>query len=37
MLEKLNPQTIICFGDPLSEMQGNIICVDYRTSRKAVR
>lgn len=37
MLDKLNPETIICFGDPLPEMQGNILSVDYWASRKVVR
>ncbi len=37
MLERLNPAKILCFGDPFPEMGGNIIRVDYRTSRKAVR
>ena len=37
MLEKLRPETIICFGDPFSEMQGNLLVVDYRESRKVVR
>lgn len=37
MLNKLEPETIICFGSPFSEMQGNIISVDYRASRKVVR
>ena len=37
MLDKLNTETIICFGDPLAEMQGAIITVDYRPSRKVVR
>lgn len=37
MIEKLHPETIICFGDPLPEMQGNIVHVDYRASRKVVR
>ena len=37
MLDKLNPETIICFGDPLPEMEGNIVKVDYRASRKVVR
>lgn len=37
MLEKLQPETIICFGDPFSEMQGNLLVVDYRASRKVVR
>lgn len=37
MLERLNPQTIIVFGTPFPDMQGNIITVDYRESRKVVR
>lgn len=37
MLERLNPKTIICFGDPLAEMDGNVVKVDYWTSRKVVR
>lgn len=37
MLEKICPETIICFGTPFSEMQGNIVVVDYRSSRKVVR
>ena len=37
MLNKLNPKTIICFGEPFLEMKGNIVFVDYRTSRKVVR
>lgn len=37
MLNKLDPATILCFGTPFKEMSGNIIPVDYRTSRKVVR
>lgn len=37
MLEKIQPTAVICFGDPFPEMQGNIVPVDYRASRKAVR
>jgi hypothetical protein len=37
MLDKLEPTTIICFGTPFKEMAGNIISVDYRSSRKVVR
>lgn len=37
MLDKLSPETVICFGEPLAEMQGNIVAVDYRSSRKVVR
>ena len=37
MLDKLVPAAIICFGTPFEEMSGNIIPVDYRSSRKVVR
>lgn len=37
MLDRLNPESIICFGDPLPEMEGSIVAVDYRASRKVVR
>lgn len=37
MLQKLNPEQIICFGEPFEEMDGSIICVNYRESRKVVR
>ena len=37
MLERLNPKTVICFGTPFAEMRGNIISVDYLSSRKVVR
>lgn len=37
MMERIQPEAIICFGIPFSEMQGNIIPVDYRASRKVVR
>ena len=37
MLERLNPENIIVFGDPFPEMEGNIIQVDYMSSRKGVR
>lgn len=37
MLDKLLPKTVLCFGDPLAEMQGNVISVNYRDSRKVVR
>lgn len=37
MLERLEPEAIICFGTPFSEMEGNLITVDYRESRKVVR
>ena len=37
MLKRLEPEKIICFGSPFDEMQGNIVTVDYRNSRKVVR
>lgn len=37
MLEKINPHAIICFGSPFNEMDGNIIEVDYLSSRKVAR
>lgn len=37
MLERLNPKKIIVFGNPFPEMEGNIIPVDYQSSRKVVR
>ena len=37
MLEKINPEKIICFGKPFKEMEGDIIEVDYMSSRKVVR
>ncbi len=37
MLNRIEPEAIICFGDPFSEMEGNIIKVDYQASRKVVR
>ena len=37
MLARLHPKKIIVFGTPFPEMEGNIITVDYMSSRKAVR
>ena len=37
MLKRLEPEKIICFGSPFDEMQGNIVTVDYRDSRKVGR
>ncbi len=37
MLEKINPAAIICFGKPFKEMEGNLVTVDYMSSRKVVR
>ena len=34
MLEKLNPQSIICYGEPFKEMHGNIIHIPFSHSRK---
>ena len=37
MLSVLEPSTIIIFGTPFPEMKGNIIAIDYLSSRKVVR
>lgn len=37
MIEKINPSQILCFGTPFPEMQGDLVVVDYRDSRKVVR
>lgn len=37
MLEAIEPEAIVCLGTPFLEMEGNIISVDYISSRKAVR
>lgn len=37
MLEYIKPEAIICFGKPFQEMRGNIIPVDYLSSRRGVR
>lgn len=37
MLEKIEPSKIICFGTPFTEMDGNIVAVNYSESRKVVR
>ena len=37
MLEAIEPTAVICFGVPFPEMDGNIIAVDYLSSRKVVR
>lgn len=37
LLERKHPSAIICFGKPYEEMNGNVIAVDYRSSRKVVR
>ncbi|MCR5149378.1 MAG: DUF4417 domain-containing protein [Eubacterium sp.] len=37
MLERIEPEAIICLGNPFPEMEGNIIKVDYISSRRVVR
>jgi hypothetical protein len=37
MLERIEPSTIIVFGSPFAEMKGNIIPVDYLSTRKVDR
>jgi len=37
MMNRIEPEAIICFGTPFNEMEGNIIPVDYIASRKVVR
>lgn len=36
MLNQIDPNAIICLGTPFTEMEGNIISVDYASSRKGV-
>ena len=37
MLSQIEPSAIICFGKPFDEMTGNIIVVDYISSRSKKR
>ena len=37
MLNRVKPKAIICFGKPFVEMKGNIISVDYISSRRVNR
>ena len=37
MMNRIEPKAVICFGSPFSEMEGNVITVDYMKSRKVVR
>ena len=37
MCKRIEPEAIICFGDPFQEMSGNLVVVDYRESRKGIR
>lgn len=36
MLEVLQPEVIVCYGNPFPEMSGNIICFPYAAFRKKV-
>ncbi len=37
MLNRIEPEAVICFGNPFEEMKGPIVCVDYLASRKVER
>jgi len=37
MLSQIDPSAIICFGTPFKEMEGNVIAVDYISSRAKKR
>lgn len=37
MLKRIEPSAVICFGKPFAEMQGNIVFVDYNSSRRVNR
>ena len=37
MLNRIEPSAIICFGTPFLEMQGNIIAIDYLSTRRVNR
>ena len=37
MMNRIEPEKVICFGSPFSKMDVNTITVDYLTSRKVVR
>ena len=37
MIARISPYAILCFGTPFDEMKGNIIAIDYLSSRKVVR
>lgn len=34
LLERVNPSTILCYGEPFEEMEGNIIVIEYNNNRK---
>lgn len=37
MMNRIEPEAVICFGSPFPEMEGDVITVDYMKSRKVVR
>lgn len=37
MLEKIEPEAVICFGKPFDEMKGQVIFIDYIASRRGNR
>lgn len=37
MMNKIEPDAVICFGTPFDEKNGNIVSIYYRSSRKVVR
>ena len=37
MLKRIKPSTIICYGSPFEEMEGNIIPIDYNSTRRVNR
>lgn len=37
MMNKIEPEAILCLGEPFKEMDGNIVKVSYQESRKVVR
>lgn len=37
MLKRIKPSAIICFGSPFDEMEGNIIPIDYNSTRRVNR
>lgn len=37
MLSRIEPKSVICFGNPFREMNGNIIPIDYTSSRRVNR
>ncbi len=37
MLKRIEPSAVICFGSPFAEMQGNVIPIDYNSTRRVNR